>query len=234
MSECICHECEIEENDCPFNDAKQENADLRQQIGTLPEGSHPYEYKPRGWGTWLSERACWNDEVNCLRQGIGQRDREIADLRQKLAEQDAGNMDLLKQNQGIEDSVFDMAKQLSSSQTINKQLCIEMEWLVKAYLQKMDLFEDAQDLALDYFNKYNASQAENSELSKKVGQFEAVNRWIPVGERLPEKINTYLVCIPGPEGKPYIVISDNLGGKFSKHVTHWMPLPASPKDGGQL
>jgi hypothetical protein len=39
-----------------------ENADLKAERGTLPEGAHPDEAKPRG-KSWLEERANWAAEV---------------------------------------------------------------------------------------------------------------------------------------------------------------------------
>lgn len=69
-------------------------------------------------------------------------------------------------------------------------------------------------------------------------------RWIPCGERLPEKAGFYLVAAPrGIEimefssgDKRYretpCFVSEALG-KVSGYVTHWMPLPEPPKEGGE-
>ncbi|HVI42550.1 MAG TPA: DUF551 domain-containing protein, partial [Anaerovoracaceae bacterium] len=54
------------------------------------------------------------------------------------------------------------------------------------------------------------------------------SRWIPVSERLPEKSQNCLcffndgsMAIGWSNGEPY---------KFHPDVTHWMPLPAAPKE----
>ena len=74
-------------------------------------------------------------------------------------------------------------------------------------------------------------------------------RWIPVEERLPEKHSEYIVCACD-EGEPIderiwgntvVVCADYYDGGFTWYegnteydisdiVTHWMPLPAAPKE----
>ena len=69
---------------------------------------------------------------------------------------------------------------------------------------------------------------------------EPVKRWIPCSERLPEGVNRCLVCRYDYVTKTRFV--DILwlehgswwnrlhGGNYA--VTHWMPLPEPPKEGG--
>lgn len=67
-------------------------------------------------------------------------------------------------------------------------------------------------------------------------------RWVPVTERLPEHHGNYLVHIEGGEfsqvsweeiaffdGK--IFMWEHISSEYPEDVTHWMPLPESPKDG---
>lgn len=69
------------------------------------------------------------------------------------------------------------------------------------------------------------------------------DRWIPVSERLPEKEDFYIVFMhePGVE-EPFVwhgyykpsegwEVRDVYGDLFDGNPTHWMPLPAPPKEG---
>lgn len=71
-----------------------------------------------------------------------------------------------------------------------------------------------------------------------------VGKWIPVSERLPEKSGKYLVCYElWGWGKLfnrwtglcffYDEISQFIddGGPVMGRITHWMPMPAPPKEG---
>lgn len=75
-------------------------------------------------------------------------------------------------------------------------------------------------------------------LRARVAELEAqVPKWVPVSERLPE--STTVLCIdknanihlawhqPNRVGKPYQWDCDTYD---ADHVTHWMPLPAAPKE----
>lgn len=61
--------------------------------------------------------------------------------------------------------------------------------------------------------------------------------WISVEERLPEKNDTYLVCIQPVLGEKYAEVSSYekprhpaMNGWNVAKVTHWQPLPLPPKD----
>lgn len=63
-------------------------------------------------------------------------------------------------------------------------------------------------------------------------EFEAKNRWIPVSERLPEKVGAYLTY--RSNGITIIEHWDNIRDsdylwKDCYSVTHWQPLPSPPK-----
>lgn len=64
-----------------------------------------------------------------------------------------------------------------------------------------------------------------------------VQRWIPVEERLPQKIDEYNVMIEGAKspttlwylygyGRWCEIVDDEMGETYA--VTHWMPLPDPP------
>lgn len=68
-----------------------------------------------------------------------------------------------------------------------------------------------------------------------------LGKWIPVNERLPELRTKVLCC--GERGGRFIaelavsvfgpknsVYWDRKNGKLCSKVTHWMPLPAAPKE----
>lgn len=55
--------------------------------------------------------------------------------------------------------------------------------------------------------------------------------WRDVRHEEPAEEGAYLVCVPLPEGGPWVGITAWLGGAFPSFdgVTHWMPLPAPPE-----
>ena len=68
---------------------------------------------------------------------------------------------------------------------------------------------------------------------------EAVPRWIPVTERLPEKTGKYLVCgqwrgEPAETWVCELIAFGKIKGWANEArnpaVTHWMPLPEPPKE----
>lgn len=92
-------------------------------------------------------------------------------------------------------------------------------------------------------------QAENDRLKEEVQQM----RWIPVEERLPDKMGEYIVHVDGKVTQDVYCVCDEVerwlcyNGTFSAlyidpysskplrdgpypRVTHWMPLPKPPKE----
>lgn len=68
-----------------------------------------------------------------------------------------------------------------------------------------------------------------------------VPQWIPVTERLPEPFVSVLVQMPGERPFPTVregfITKDGiwhsaLYNREPDEVTHWMPLPRPPEDGG--
>lgn len=68
-----------------------------------------------------------------------------------------------------------------------------------------------------------------------------VQKWIPVTERLPEPFVSVLVQMPGEKPFPTVregFLSSNgiwhsaLYDREPDEVTHWMPMPQPPEDGG--
>ena len=62
---------------------------------------------------------------------------------------------------------------------------------------------------------------------------EAVPKWIPVTERLPEEDGCYLVAVKNDHQRRYSKTAwFSHGSWFARQdVTHWMPLPEPPKEG---
>lgn len=65
---------------------------------------------------------------------------------------------------------------------------------------------------------------------------EPVRRWIPCSERMPERPGDYQVCTKNEYygtknvAKRYFN-GDCWSGRWT-NITHWMPLPEPPKEGG--
>lgn len=85
------------------------------------------------------------------------------------------------------------------------------------------------------FGISNADYVSTAEKLYSIG-WRKQSGWISVEERLPEKMETVLVCIKGYLKNPIMVVSEMLeedGTRWSAccgfTVTHWMPLPEAPK-----
>lgn len=74
---CSCGAQEAADPNVPsLEQAMEENALLRAQIGFAPEGSHPDEQVPRA-ETWHRERLNWIAEVASLRYALAGFDRKL-------------------------------------------------------------------------------------------------------------------------------------------------------------
>lgn len=59
----------------------------------------------------------------------------------------------------------------------------------------------------------------------------AINRWISVDERLPERNGRYLThCNIEGQSLVCVLYYNKIGGFNEGTVTHWMPLPEAPKE----
>lgn len=64
-----------------------------------------------------------------------------------------------------------------------------------------------------------------------------MDKWVSVEERMPDRFQTVIVCREKSKGE-YIVEQGFLDvgnwwkvyGTRTKRVTHWMPLPAPPRE----
>ena len=130
---------------------------------------------------------------------------------------------------------------------------MDIEKLI-AGLSKEAYGSDVEELLLEAATALEQLQAENDRLKEEVQQM----RWIPVEERLPDKPGHYLVCTnvnywhggcmdkngsssnagttDGYAGTTLSVLDCfyDITGDWNRvcnaHVTHWMPLPAAPKE----
>lgn len=85
----------------------------------------------------------------------------------------------------------------------------------------------------DFCDIYNAIRLIKSLPTADV---EPVRRWIPCSERMPERPGDYQVCTKNEYygtknvAKRYFN-GDCWSGRWT-NITHWMPLPKPPKEGG--
>jgi hypothetical protein len=75
--------------------------------------------------------------------------------------------------------------------------------------------------------RYNTRPIEDA-LNKRIVELEAANRWIPVGERLPED-KQRIIAVSGSTVID-LIYSVKLRVIFMRHYTYWMPftLPEPP------
>lgn len=65
-------------------------------------------------------------------------------------------------------------------------------------------------------------------------------KWISVKDRLPEENGKYMVTVAGDKlEKQYVLVWWFWNGQFEmfqyfpeRYITHWMPLPQPPENGG--
>jgi len=61
-----------------------------------------------------------------------------------------------------------------------------------------------------------------------------MSEWISVKENLPDNTDHVLCCTRTKAGKQNVVIGYYMDGMWrcgmNSNVTHWMPLPATPKE----
>ncbi len=89
--------------------------------------------------------------------------------------------------------------------------------------------EEVSELRLiltDFRSRITNLEAENAALKERL-------RWIPVEERLPEKDEIVFVLLNGGDGDDIDWIDDTGTWWSNENVTHWMPRPEEPKEGGE-
>ena len=83
-----------------------------------------------------------------------------------------------------------------------------------------------------YIGGYNGTYCMNGLITEAA---DAMPRWIPVTDRLPEKWKWVLVCFDGAD-VPSTGFVNSAGDWIGEDmytnydVTHWMPLPEPPKE----
>lgn len=79
-------------------------------------------------------------------------------------------------------------------------------------------------------------QHENDDLRTRIGELEQAHRWIPIGERLPNRDGFYLILENVNQVAGYYHWCKQFGwntdgGRIHiQTVTHWMPLPQPPEE----
>ena len=72
-------------------------------------------------------------------------------------------------------------------------------------------------------------------LETELAALREANRWIPVGERLPDEYEDVLVVYAESVREAYMVLDSDAGPQWHGNdwvllnVTHWRPMPAPPE-----
>lgn len=97
---------------------------------------------------------------------------------------------------------------------------------------RKDCFEEVNTAAAELIERLTA---ENAAMREK-------QRWIPVAERLPERdvqVLGWYKDNPFSQYRPEVVAWNGNGWvfvyahRYVTNVTHWMPLPEAPEEGGK-
>lgn len=76
---------------------------------------------------------------------------------------------------------------------------------------------------------YKRLLLENRNLKERIAELEEAQRWIPVGERLPEVGKWVIVWMPDKYDEVEYTHRMENGEWADEGVTHWMPLPELPE-----
>lgn len=108
--------------------------------------------------------------------------------------------------------------------------------------QGYDLLNNAADAIEELQQIANHHEEAAHDYWKDVCYYmERVPKWIPVTERLPETCAAVLVCLHWGSDNDEITVGEYWKnsksspgwGTFDPYVTHWMPLPETPKEEGE-
>ena len=137
-----------------------------------------------------------------------------------------------------------LAKENEELKKENAELLADKLYLIGAAMDGGDKYHyAAHDIGYrDMERKVKALEADyvisNRELlilQQRIAELEEAQRWIPVGESLPEPYTRVLACIKGGYMEVDYMYSEpivDVGvADFNSldNVTHWMPLPSVPE-----
>ncbi len=114
------------------------------------------------------------------------------------------------------------------SRTINTEDGVIAACLGEVATRLAELVEERRSIST-LLQKVESLEADNNRLREE-------RRWVPVGERLPEKYQTVLVALT-PDSKGRVEVCEAVHWKGSDFETdkgnyecsHWMPLPPGPE-----
>lgn len=109
----------------------------------------------------------------------------------------------------------------------------DTEYILMEKYTELEAYADKLAAGLPMLPKdiENIQQA-NTDMSQRIAELEAANRWISVKRLLPEKPGMYLVVSVDREtNEPWVMMMFYDFGMFQglAEVTHWKPLPDPPR-----
>jgi uncharacterized small protein (DUF1192 family) len=203
----------------------------------------------------VMQEPCANDEQHCtcvpaLREEIKRLNQELHNLN-KAYEHERG------ENQRVRDALMPIFESEDPAEYVEKLRIQAHDADVKALERRNDeLQAEVERLKHyeEYFYRVIDEPCPNDEqhctcvpaLRLEIDRLKEAQRWIPVGERLPEKNTTdlgeeYIVKLGGSynivcpmnyqDGEWYTGGWGTSRTRWNRVVTHWQPLPEPPKDG---
>ena len=125
----------------------------------------------------------------------------------------------------------ELAEKFEELKRENEELVSDKTYLINAAMDGGDKYHyTAHDIAYrDLERKCKALEAENAAMKKdlkaRIAELEAEQRWIPVGERLPEESDWTLIRYKGYR-VPYTLYYDiDRGWACGETPDYWMSLP---------
>lgn len=94
-------------------------------------------------------------------------------------------------------------------------------------VEKMGFANKYKQLEADYINLDNMLRTANTEIDR----LRSESSWISCSERMPERDGFYLAYYTFTDGRhAYDIVYFNVGSPISSSISHWMPLPETPKE----
>lgn len=134
----------------------------------------------------------------------------------------------------------ELIKALRNCTNPNK-CCEDCGFFDKCYknTEHFSIEEQAADAIEELWKKYLASEVDNTNLTGWLAEEHAKHLWVPVTERLPERLGNYLVYVNYAKGDlPFVGVDFYSGNSFLTEfscpgyyrISHWMPLPEPPQE----